>query len=116
MDNLTEKDYVFMQDGARSHTAKSMVEYLNGHAPGFIKPDSWPPNSPDMNPMDYYVYLRLDRMVYAIKTTVVQLKQRMIDCWKEIPQEEINKAIDPPPRRLPKVVKVNGEQIEPFKF
>ena len=56
MDNLMENDHVFTQDGARSHTAKPMIEYLNGLAPGFIKPDSWPPNSSDLNPMDYYVY------------------------------------------------------------
>ena len=32
-------------------------------------------------------------MVYAIKITdVAQLKQCIIDCWQEIPQEEINKA------------------------
>ena len=42
MDNLADNDYVLMQDGARSHTAKSTVDYLNSHVPEFIKPDSWP--------------------------------------------------------------------------
>ena len=51
-----------------------------------------------------------------IKTTVVESKQRMIYCWKEIPHEEINKAIDPSRGRLPKVVEMNGEHTEPFKF
>ena len=56
-------------------------------------------------------------MVCAIKIAdVVQLKHHIIDCWKEIPQEEINKAIDVFRRRLQKVIKVNGEQIVQFKF
>ena len=29
IDNLVDKDYVFMQNGASHHTAKSTVEYLN---------------------------------------------------------------------------------------
>ena len=73
-----------MQHRARSHTTKSTVEYLNSHVPEFIKPDSWSPNSPDLNPVHYYVWSRLESMVYATKITdVVQLKQRIIDCWKE---------------------------------
>ena len=54
MDNLAENDYVFMQDGGRSHTAKPTVEYLNSHVPEVIKPDSRPANSPDLNPKNYY--------------------------------------------------------------
>ena len=38
VDNLVDEKCVFMQDGARSHTAKSTVEYLNSHASEFIKP------------------------------------------------------------------------------
>ena len=95
MDNLADKDYVFMQDRSRSHVAKSTVEYLNSHVSEFIKLDSWPPNNLNLSPIDYDVWSRLESMVNAIKITdVVQLKQHIIDCWKEIPQEEINKAID----------------------
>ena len=106
-----------MQDGAKSDTAKSTVEYLNSHVPEFTKPDLWPPNSPKLNPMDYYVWSRLESMVYTSKVTdVVQLKERIIDCWKENPQEEINKAIDAFRTRLLKVIKMNGEHTEQLKF
>ena len=111
--NLADNDYVFMQDGARSHIAKLTVEYLNSHVPEFMKPDSQLPSSP----MGYHVWSQLKSMVYAIKITdAVHLKQRIIDCWKEIPQEEINKAIDAFRRRLRKVIKVNGERAQQFKF
>ena len=52
-------------------------------------------------------------MLYVIKITdVAELKQRIINCWKEIPQGEINKAIDAFRKRLQKVIKVSGEHIE----
>ena len=33
--------------------------YLNSGGticPGFVKKDEWPPNSPDLNPLDYHVW------------------------------------------------------------
>ena len=49
-------------------------------------------------------------------TDVAQLKQCIIDCWQEIPQEEINKATNAFQRILQKVIKANGENIEKIKF
>jgi len=33
-----------------AHTAHNAIDYLENV--DFIKPDKWPPNSPDLNPMD----------------------------------------------------------------
>jgi len=30
--------------------------YLRSHVPQFTKPENWPPNSPDLNPVDYSVW------------------------------------------------------------
>ena len=38
-----------------THSAKSVVEYLNSHGPEFIKANAWDTNSPDLNPMNYYL-------------------------------------------------------------
>ena len=35
-----------------THTAKSVVEYLNSHVPEFIKANAWDTSSPDLNPMN----------------------------------------------------------------
>ena len=113
MDNLAGNDYVFMQDGARSHTAKATAESFSSHLPEFIKRDSWAPNSPDLTPMGYYVWSLLESMVYVIKIT--DIAQCIIDCWKEISQEEINKATDAFQRILRKVIKANGDHIEKIK-
>jgi len=31
-------------------------EWLGEHWPDFIDKNSWPPNSPDLNPLDYHVW------------------------------------------------------------
>ena len=41
MSDLIGNDhYVFMQDGARAHTAKTTLEYLNKNVPEYIEPSS----------------------------------------------------------------------------
>ena len=50
--------FIFQQDGARRHTAKDAVAHLKDNVPEFIEPERWPPNSPDLNPVDYSIYKR----------------------------------------------------------
>ena len=35
------------------HGAKFTQEWIAGHCYDFIDKNSWPPNSPDLNPLDY---------------------------------------------------------------
>ena len=57
--------YVFMQDGARSHTANEVVRFLNEQQYlTLLQPNMWPPNSPDLNPVDHCVWNALERNVY----------------------------------------------------
>ena len=45
--------YIFQQDSATAHGAWATVEFLERETPEFILPLPWPPNSPDLNPVDY---------------------------------------------------------------
>ena len=58
-------DWIFLQDGASSHTSNLVQEFLNETIPRrFIKKDQWPPNSPDTNPLDYYFWNQVKTNVY----------------------------------------------------
>jgi len=46
------------------HRAKLTVEFLQRNVPDFIEPALWPPNSSDLNPVDYSVWGALQQMVY----------------------------------------------------
>jgi len=55
---LLGEKFIFQQGGAPAHTAKvtqQWLQWLAVHCPDFIDKDSWPPNSPDINPVDYHV-------------------------------------------------------------
>src|SRR6218665_3459783 len=74
--------------GAPSHIAKNTMEYLRRENISFIEPDMWPPNSPDLNPVDYAVWGALQQMVYRRRsfTTVDQLKETIVTEWTKLSQ------------------------------
>ena len=55
MNNLSRGDYIFLQDRARSHTAKATLKYLNENYLAYVKPDHWPSSSPDLNVLDFAI-------------------------------------------------------------
>ena len=42
----------------------------------FVEPSVWPPNSPDLNPVDYAIWGPLQEMVYTIVKVWPQLMNR----------------------------------------
>jgi len=48
--------WTLQQDGAPSHPAKNTINHLKTEYISFIEPQWWPPNSPDLNPVDYAVW------------------------------------------------------------
>ena len=45
----------FQQDSVPVHRARDTIELLQCTTPDFVAPDMWPPNSPDLNPVDYAI-------------------------------------------------------------
>ena len=68
------------QDGAPSHTARNTSTYLRRGNVTFIEPHMWPPNSPDLYPVDCAAWGALQQMVYQRRrfTTINQLKQAIV--------------------------------------
>jgi len=48
--------FIFQQDGAPAHMAKLAQDWIATKCIEFISKDEWPPNSPDLNPLDYHVW------------------------------------------------------------
>jgi len=59
-----KQKWTLQQDGAPAHTARNTMEYLEKEKIDFIEPDMWPPNSPDLNLVDYTVWGALQQRVY----------------------------------------------------
>ena len=52
---ISGNEFIFQQDSAPAHCAREIIELLRWETPDFISPEEWPPNSPDLNPVDYKI-------------------------------------------------------------
>ena len=83
------EDWVFMQDSAPAHKAKTTQEWLEGHVPSFITAREWPPYSPDLNPMDYYVWGRLEAVTNNKEFHSLEaLKAAVLKEWDRLDEDE----------------------------
>jgi len=110
---LSNDDFLFQQDGAPAHRLSHTVAFLHSNVPEFIEPENWPPNSPDLNLIDYAVWGPLQQMTYRHKISDIdQLKRVLIDCWAQLSQDTLNRAIDQLPKRLMMAIKAKGAHVE----
>ena len=64
------------------------------HLNDFIPPALWPPNSQDLNPVDYTVWSVLQERVYRTKISDVDaLKRRIISEWATLSHTVIDSAV-----------------------
>lgn len=89
---LRGRNVVFMQDGARAHTANITKEWLSENNVTVL--DDWPANSPDLNPIEE-LWAEINRLlsVRGVPKTKQELKQMVEDEWNKIPMEKINKYV-----------------------
>ena len=65
-----------IEDGAKPHTHASTQEWCPMNFASFIDKDHWPPNSPDLNPLDYSIW---DEFAQQINWAKVKSKKTLID-------------------------------------
>jgi len=74
-------EYFYLSAGVH---ASSLCKQCSTETSAFILPTLWPPNSPDLNPVDYKVWSVLQEQVYNVKVNNVdelrQRKKRYPDC------------------------------------
>jgi len=67
---------------------------LQREMPYFIPPEMWPPNSPDLNPVDYSISGILQERVYRSRMRdVKELKERMLSEWRLLNQRLRNGVV-----------------------
>jgi len=72
--------YVFQQDGAPAHRARDTVTMLQRETPEFIPPEMWPPNLPDLNPVDYSIWGMLQERIY--RSWIHDVSWKNVESWK----------------------------------
>ena len=113
-------NWIFLQDGASSHTSNLVLDFLQETIPRrFIRKDEWPTNSPDTNPFDYYFWNQVKEKVYKNRMNYLfQSEQEFISKIKAVcPScasnvKEIRKAMKQFTGRLEEVKEKNGSSIK----
>ncbi len=99
-----DADFIFQQDLAPAHTAKSTRSWLNGHGVGVL---DWPANPPDLNPRESMRYCQEENEKQETKTC----RWAEGHCQRNlgfIPPPQCHKLITSTPRRIEAVIKAKG--------
>ena len=96
--NPIPPDRIFMQDGARCHSAKATLAYLERKGQKVI--DGWPPYSPDLTPIEN-IWAWLDKEIAkSAPDTLPKLRKATYDAWDALPQELVDNYVRSFKRRL----------------
>lgn len=113
--DLLGANFVFQQDGAPAHSSGRAQDWLAAHCPDFLRKDEWPPNSPDLNPLDFHVWgaMLAEYEAYQPKPkSTAELKIVLQSIWEKLPQDAIDKAVLSFRKRLQACVTSDGGHFE----
>jgi len=107
----------FQQDGATPHTAGDVNQWLNStFGDRFISyrtANEWPPHSPALNPLDFFLWGHLKERVYTPSPQSTDEPKRAIKQeMGKITPETCRRVIDNFKRRLDVVIAKNGRHVE----
>ncbi|KAK3551046.1 hypothetical protein QTP70_011506 [Hemibagrus guttatus] len=100
-----DADFIFQQDLAPAHTAKSTKSWLNDHGVGVL---DWPANSPDLNPIENLWGIVKRKMRNKRPKNADELKATVKETWASIPPQQCHKLITSMPRQIEAVIKAKG--------
>lgn len=111
----------FQQDGAPAHFSRRVRNYLDQRFPnkwiGRGGPINWPPRSPDLTKLDYFLWGTIKDIVYKTPpSTRDDMKNRIIEAFQTIRNSEamlqdVNLSFH---RRVQHCLNENGGHIEQF--
>ncbi len=96
-----DADFIFQQDLAPAHTAKSTKSWLNDHGVGVL---DWP----DLNPVENLWGIVKRKMRNKRPKNADELKAIVKGTWASIPPQQCHKLITSMPRRNEAVIKAKG--------
>lgn len=106
-------NYVFQQDGAPAHTSVSTQQFLQSHVAAFWDKKMWPPSSPDLNPLDFSIWARLDaEACKARQPNLTALKAAVTRAWGRLSPSYIQSVCASFRGRVERCIAANGDYFE----
>lgn len=107
-----EEEVLFQQDNAPSHKARLTQQALREMG---IKVLRWPPNSPDLNPIEnvwHWMKNWIEHNCDVQSLSLWDLRVKIQEAWEAVPEEFLLDLAHSIPRRLRMVIEANGETIQ----
>lgn len=116
-------DHYFQQDGAPPHSTELNLKLLRDKFGSKVIarrfPDlfdegfAWPPYSPDLSPLDFFLWGYVKDKVYKENPkTITELKNKIKSTIEQIPSQMLSDSIGSFERRLRMLIHTKGEHIE----
>lgn len=116
---LQQRRHVYFQlDGAPIHNTAAVRHWINEYFPNrWIGRNSpviaWSPRSPDLTPLDFFLWGSLKEKVYKDRpATVNELINKITTVCREITPQQLNNVILNNRKRIEKCILYNGGLIE----
>eukprot|EP00106_Octopus_bimaculoides_P001075 XP_014768517.1 PREDICTED: uncharacterized protein LOC106867953 [Octopus bimaculoides] len=104
------RPFVFQQEPAPSYKVLVTQEWLSDNLYNYVTPNVWPPNSPDLNPMDYSMCRTVEREINCHPhNTIASLK---VQVMSEMNKDHIVSACQRFRSHIEAVIKAEGGFIE----
>lgn len=106
-------NFCYYQDGAPCHTAKATQKFLEDKHVQYTAKEKWPPSSPDVNPLDFSIWARVEGEACRTRhANVKALEHSVAKAWKKLPEEFVANACAAFRKRLEAVVRAEGDYFE----
>ena len=100
-------DWAYLHDRSPQHSSKVAQAWLDAYVPEHFS-DSWPGNSPDLNPMENLWSVLRDRTLLRSPTTKDGLRTAIHAAWRSIDSNYTATLFSSMPNRLRDVIKAKG--------
>lgn len=99
-------EYTWLLDNAPAHTARSTKQFFTSKGIQVIQ--GWPPNSPDLNPIEN-VWAWMKQRVYSKQyNTLAELKAAVLETWQEVPDSMCSNLMHSLQKRKAICIERNG--------
>ena len=100
------RPWVWQQDSALAHKSKETQAWLQKECNDFVPFSHWPPSSPDLNPLDYFIWSYVENIT---KASLIAAIRRV---FAELLPALVKKACSQFRIRIEAVIEAEGGYIE----
>lgn len=100
--------WLYQQDNAPPHTAKATQQWFRDQNITVI---SWPPGSPDLNPIEIMWAIMKQRLESENVKNLTELKEKVLSIWEEFDMDLVKSLIGRLPEFIQKCILAEGATI-----